>query len=68
LCPPEHPPVCCTQVTITVPPQVNAKTAQRHDHPGKSWRRSSAGDLRPNGPTPGSRTRPPSTSPGGGVG
>jgi hypothetical protein len=39
---PEHPPVCCTQVTITVPPQVNAKTAQRHDYPGKAWRRSFA--------------------------
>jgi hypothetical protein len=26
--PPEHPQACCTQHTITVPPQVNAKTAQ----------------------------------------
>jgi hypothetical protein len=36
LCPPEHPPICCTPATITVPPSVNAKTAQRHDYPGKS--------------------------------
>ncbi len=42
LAPPEHPPTCCTQVTITVPPSVNAKTAQRHDYPGKAWRRSYA--------------------------
>jgi len=42
LAPPEHPQVCCTQHTITVPPQVNAKTAQRHDYPGKTWRRSYA--------------------------
>jgi hypothetical protein len=40
--PPEHPPTCCTQVTVTVPPSVNAKTAQRHDYPGKPWRRSYA--------------------------
>ena len=42
LSPPEHPPTCCTQRTITVPPSVNAKTAQRHDYSGKAWRRSYA--------------------------
>ena len=42
LAPPEHPPPCCTQVTITVPPSVNAKTAQRHDYPSAPWRRSYA--------------------------
>lgn len=42
LSPPETPPVCCTQVTITVPPSVNAKTAQKHDYPSISWRRSYA--------------------------
>jgi len=42
LSPPERPPTCCTQVTITVPPSVNAKTAQRHDYPGAAWRRSYA--------------------------
>ena len=40
--PPEHPPTCCTQATITVPPSVNAKTAQRHDYPGPAWRASYA--------------------------
>ena len=42
LSPPVHPPPCCTQHTITVPASVNRKTAQRHDYPGKAWRRSYA--------------------------
>jgi hypothetical protein len=42
LTPPEHPPACCTQQTITVPPEVNAKTAQKHDYPSKQHRRSYA--------------------------
>jgi hypothetical protein len=40
--PPEHPPVCCSQASITVAPSVNAKTAQRHDYPGPAWRTSYA--------------------------
>jgi hypothetical protein len=32
----------CTQATITVPPAVNAKTAQRHHYTSKAWRRSYA--------------------------
>lgn len=40
--PPEHPAVCCAKVTITVPPEVSSKTAQRHDYPGKAWHRSYA--------------------------
>jgi hypothetical protein len=42
LSPPEHPPACCSQQTITVPPAVNAKTAQRHDYPSRAWRHSYA--------------------------
>ncbi len=38
--PPQHPPACCTQQTITVPPGINAKTAQKHDYPSTAWRRS----------------------------
>ncbi|HLW95171.1 MAG TPA: hypothetical protein VKS25_07330, partial [Solirubrobacteraceae bacterium] len=38
--PPEHPPVCCTQKTITIPPSVNAKTAQKHDYPSPAHRHS----------------------------
>ena len=40
--PPEHPPVCCSQQTITVPASVNAKTAQKHDYPSPEHRRSYA--------------------------
>ncbi|HLQ53973.1 MAG TPA: hypothetical protein VK162_06835 [Streptosporangiaceae bacterium] len=40
--PPQHPPACCTQQTLTVPPQVTAKTAQKHDYPSKAHRRSYA--------------------------
>ena len=38
--PPQHPPACCTQKTITVPPTVNAKTAQKHDYPSRAHRLS----------------------------
>ena len=40
--PPEHPQACCTQQTITVPPDVLAKTAQKHDYPSKAHRQSCA--------------------------
>jgi len=40
--PPQHPQACCTQLTITVPASVNAKTRQKHDYPGAAWRRSYA--------------------------
>jgi len=42
LTPPGHPPDCCQQQTITVPPEVNAKTAQKHDYPSRQHRRSYA--------------------------
>ena len=40
LTPPEHPPACCTQQTLTVPPDVAAKTRQKHDYPSAAHRRS----------------------------
>jgi hypothetical protein len=40
--PPPHPQACCTQQTITVPADVLAKTAQKHDYPSKAHRRSYA--------------------------
>jgi hypothetical protein len=40
LTPPRHPPACCTQQTITIPPAVAAKTRQKHDYPSAAWRRS----------------------------
>lgn len=36
------PPRCCAQASLTVPPQVNAKTRQAHDYPGGPWRVSYA--------------------------
>jgi hypothetical protein len=42
LTPPEHPPACCTQQTLTIPPDVLAKTAQKHDYPSTAHRRSYA--------------------------
>jgi hypothetical protein len=42
LTPPEHPQACCTWQTITVPPDVLAKTAQKHEYPSAAWRRSYA--------------------------
>ena len=42
LTPPENPPACCTRQTLTIPPQVIAKTAQKHDYPSAAHRRSYA--------------------------
>jgi len=42
LTPPEHPPACCTQQTITVPPETAAKTRQKHDYPSAAHRKSYA--------------------------
>jgi len=42
LSPPEHPPACCSNQSVTVPASVNAKSRQKHDYPGKAWRRSCA--------------------------
>lgn len=40
LTPPQHPPACCTQQTITAGPQVADKTRQKHDYPSAAWRTS----------------------------
>ncbi len=40
LTPPQHPPACCTQQTITAGPEIAAKTRQKHDYPPAAWRRS----------------------------
>jgi hypothetical protein len=40
--PPQQPQACCTQQTLTVPPEVAAKTAQKHDYPSAAHRRSYA--------------------------
>jgi hypothetical protein len=38
--PPDTPPRCCAQQTITVPPQVNEKTRQKHSFPSATHRSS----------------------------
>jgi len=40
--PPQHPQACCTQQTVTISPDVLAKTAQKHDYPYAAHRRSYA--------------------------
>lgn len=40
--PPEQPPRCCTQASMTIPVSVTAKTAQKHDYPSKAHRISYA--------------------------
>jgi hypothetical protein len=40
LTPPEHPPACCTQQTLTIGPDIAAKTRQKHDYPSQAHRRS----------------------------
>jgi hypothetical protein len=40
LTPPASPPACCAQQTITIPPEICAKTAQKHDYPSAAHRRS----------------------------
>jgi len=40
--PPTELPRCCAQVSITVAPQVNEKTRQKHDYPGPAHRDSYA--------------------------
>jgi hypothetical protein len=42
LTPPQDPPACCTPQTLTVPPDILAKTAQKHDCPSVAHRRSYA--------------------------
>jgi hypothetical protein len=42
LTPPEHPAACCTQQTLTIGPDVAAKTRQKHDYPSAAHRRSYA--------------------------
>ncbi|MDA8184368.1 MAG: hypothetical protein M0035_08105 [Actinomycetota bacterium] len=38
LSPPEHPPTCCTQKTISVPVSIDTKRRQKHDYPSKAHR------------------------------
>jgi hypothetical protein len=62
LTPPQHPQACCQQLTITVPPDVNAKTAQKHDYPPPRTAAPTTGAPEPSAASPPPRTPPPTTS------
>jgi hypothetical protein len=68
LTPPGHPPACCTQQTITVPPEVAAKTRQNTTTPPRSTGSPTPGAPAPSGPSPPPRTPPPTTPPAAGPG
>ena len=53
---------CCTQQTITVPPEVHAKTAQKHDYPSERTAGPTPAAPAPNAASPPPRTPPPTTS------
>jgi len=67
LTPPEHPQACCAQQAITVPPDVLAKTAQKHDYPSRPGAAPTPAAPAPNAASPPSRTPPPATSPAAGA-
>ena len=67
LAPPEHPPACCAQQTITVPPDVAAKTRQKHDYPSPPTAAPTHGAPAPSAPSQPSRTPPPPPSPAAGA-
>ena len=69
LTPPEDPPTCCTQKqTLTVGPEICAKTAQKHDYPSAAHRRSYLpGAPAQNARSPPSKTPPPPASPAAGA-
>jgi hypothetical protein len=62
LTPPEHPQACCTRQTLTVPPDVTAKTAQKHDYPPRRTAGPTPAAPAPNAASPPPRTPPPTTS------
>jgi hypothetical protein len=66
LTPPEHPPACCNQQTITVPPEVNAKTLRTQSATSASPLKSASmtaipvsasAEFRPGSPSGGARRR-----------
>ena len=62
LTPPEHPPACCTQETITVAPGRRGGDPQKHDYPSAAHRRSYARRTGAERGSPRSRTPPPTPS------
>ena len=67
LTPPGHPPACCAQQTITVPPQIAPRPGKNTTTRRQSTAVPMPGAPAPSGPSPPSRTRPPTTSPAAGA-
>jgi hypothetical protein len=68
LTPPGHPPACCDQHTITVPPEVAAKPGKNTTTPPRRTDDPTPAAPAPSGPSPPPRTRPATTSPAAGPG
>ena len=68
LTPPGHPPACCIQQTITVPPQTCAKTRRSTTTPPSNTASPTPGAPAPSGPSPPPRTPPATTSRAAGPG
>ena len=67
LTPPENPPACCTQQTITVPPEVAPRHRRNTTTRPRRTGAPTPGAPAPNGPSPPSRTPPPPASPAAGA-
>ena len=60
--PPEHPPACCTQQTLTVPPEVTPRPRRNTTTPLQRTAGPTPGAPAPNAASPPPRTPPPTTS------
>ncbi len=67
LTPPEHPPACCAQQTITVPRRWPPRPARNTTTHQPSTDAPTPGAPAPSGPSPPSRTPPPPASPAAGA-
>ena len=68
LTPPEHPPDCCTQQTITVPPEPAPKPRKSTTTPQPRTASPTPAAPAPSGPSPPPKTPPATTSPAAGPG
>ena len=67
LTPPEHPPACCTQQTLTVPPDSRPRPGKNTTTPRRRTGAPTPGAPPPNEASPPSKTRPPTPSPAAGA-
>jgi hypothetical protein len=65
--PPEHPQACCTQQTLTIPPEINAKTRRNTTTPPPPGAAPTPAAPAPNAASPPPKTPPPPASPAAGA-